>query len=197
MAFRGENTARQDNKGINTSRLGKNNSQQPQTETYEEKIARLDREARLEQIEKEEAAEKRAKKNKDFVQYSEAGLRALAQIKKGSSLQILHWMTAEMGKDNALIVSQDTIAEALDLSIPTIQRSIKTLIDAQILLMVKVGGGIIYHLNSTIVWKSWATNKKYAKFSAQVILGEKEYKQNLERKLIKSVSKKQGKLELE
>lgn len=198
MAFRGDgiNTKRGDNNGINTARLGKAVGQ-PMAETYEEKMARLDREARLEQIEKEEAAEERAKKNQDFVQFTKSGLNALAKLKSAFAVQVFLWLTKEMGNDNALIVSQDTIAEALGVSRQTTNKAISDLEAAQILLVIKAGTSIVYHLNSNFVWQSWATNKKYAKFSAQIIISEKEYQLSLERRLVKRVSKKQGKLELE
>jgi len=100
---------------------------------------------------------------------------AMALVNKNpQSYRILLFFVEQMDNYNALICSYDVICEALDISQSTAKRAIKVLRDHNFIDIYKSGTTNVYTINKQLVWKSWGTNYKYAKFSANMIIAERE-----------------------
>lgn len=99
-------------------------------------------------------------------------LRAL--VKTPAAADIFLFLIKNMDKTNAIVCSYAVLMEALNLSKATVTRSIKTLKDMKFVEVYKTGSTNVYAINANIVWKSYGSNAKYARFSANVILSSTE-----------------------
>lgn len=129
---------------------------------------------------KEVEARERAKKSpfKEFAQISldDKACDARIQLIKQSPIaaQIWEFLLKHSNKYNALVCSVNVFAEALGYKKQAITRALKVLRDMKFVDVKKSGVTNVYLLNKTLVWKSWGTNYKYAKFAATVIIAESE-----------------------
>lgn len=99
----------------------------------------------------------------------------ILRVKDGSSaLRIFLFLVDHMDNYNAIVCSSKVISEALDMSSATVSRAIKVLKDNEIIGIGKSGTTNIYYINKEIIWHSWATNRRYAKFGANVVISESE-----------------------
>jgi DNA-binding transcriptional regulator YhcF (GntR family) len=114
--------------------------------------------------------------NTNFIQFYEDNIDLFDNITKENpnSLRIFWWILKRMDESNALVVSQQTIADALNIHKNTVYLATKYLKEHKILTVLKSGGTTIYVLNSKIVWKSDADSKKYAHFTAKVYITPEE-----------------------
>jgi DNA-binding Lrp family transcriptional regulator len=145
------------------------------TMTHEEYLNQL---ARVQKYEEEQKLKEEEKKTHEpFVKLKIGGLEALRKAKiDGSARIILDLFMEYMGKDNTLVISQQTIADILEYSLATVKRGIKDLIDKKVIKTIKSGNAIVYCINANIVWSTWANKEKYAHFEAKVLVSEKEQK---------------------
>jgi biotin operon repressor len=79
-----------------------------------------------------------------------------------------------MDTRNALVISQQALADMLDLGRTTIHVCTVYLKEKKALTVFKSGNTNVYALNSQIVWQDSAEAKRYAHFDAKVYLTEKE-----------------------
>jgi len=140
-------------------------------------------ERRLE-IEREQTAEKLAQKNHGFVQLTRANLGDLRElaIQSITAFEIISYMVEKMNRQNAIIVSQETLAKLTGKSLITIKRSIAHLEKHKWLKILKVGTANAYVINSKIFWTS-TREGRYAAFHAQVITSEAEQRQPIDENL--------------
>lgn len=122
--------------------------------------------------------------NPKFVQMNERNMDSLITLIKENSMagQIFIWISKRMNKSNALVVSQQTLAETLDISRQSVYTSIKFLRDNNYLTILKSGNTNVYVLNERIVWKAEADKRRFAQFSAEVYLGETEQEMEFKEK---------------
>lgn len=108
-----------------------------------------------------------------FVQTERAvhELWAKFAVKKPVASGVLHYLAANVGRHNAVIVSQKVIAAALGVSDRTIIRAIADLEQGQWVQVVKLGAGRerAYVLNDRVVWADKRDNLRLSRFSAEVI----------------------------
>jgi hypothetical protein len=139
--------------------------------------------------------------NTNFVQFYEDNLNLILQmnIENHSAVNVLLWIVRRMDNRNALVASQQTIANALSLSRQTINASVAYLREKKALTVLKSGNTNVYAVNVQIVWKSTADNKRYAHFDAKVYISDfeqEEERQNVQTQLFghavkgKTVNKK-------
>lgn len=91
-----------------------------------------------------------------------------------TAVKVFTWLLKQMDKRNALVVSQQALAEALNVSRMTIHTSTKYLKDKRAIDVFKSGNVSIYAVNAQIAWKADATGKKYALFDAAVYIADSE-----------------------
>lgn len=125
-------------------------------------------------------AEKRTiSDNKDFLMFYREHLSTIAQLSnEPQALRLFLWMVDKMNRVNSLMCSVKVMAEALDVSEPTIYRAVKHLKDGQYIKTIKSGASNIYHINAQIVWQSMQSRHQHAEFNTRVIVSENEQDQS-------------------
>jgi len=131
---------------------------------------------------------KSVKGNSDFVmtfRSSYESLRALG-LEDAKARVLLDFFLEHMDKENALIVSRETIKDILGWSLPTIDRKIKILKELQFINIMRTGSSNVYYVNANIAWTTWNDKRDYAQFRAMVLVSKKEQragKENLQKHL--------------
>ncbi len=95
-----------------------------------------------------------------------------------SAVKVFVWLLQHMDKRNALVVSQEALAEAMGMHRTTIFRCINYLREKKAVETVKSGSTNIYAVNAQIAWKADANGKKYALFNAAVYIAHSEQQEN-------------------
>lgn len=91
--------------------------------------------------------------------------------------QLLQVMVSNMGRHNALVTSQATLANLLGCSVRTIQRNIDILIEHKWIEVRQVGpsgNGAAYIVNSRVAWSGKRNGIRYALFEAAVLVSDTE-----------------------
>jgi DNA-binding transcriptional ArsR family regulator len=145
-------------------------------------------EERQKQIKEEENREKesreKAKKSpfKNFVQVNKDYYKAedWLMAKSPIAYRIFKFLINEMDDYNAVVCSYKVLQENFGVSQDTIRRAIKILKEKNYVYVYKSGTSNVYAVNKNIVWNSWGTNYKYAKFGANIILSESEQEKSVQ-----------------
>ena len=121
-----------------------------------------------------------SKKNQNFCQwFDKTGLEvARLNLKNPTAISIMHFLTVNMTKKNAVVCSVKALEDFIGVKRSTVYKSIKFLKDNNLVKIVELSGVNIFIFNKDYVWKSWA-NAKGLQFDADVILSEKEISANL------------------
>ncbi|MBB3842421.1 hypothetical protein FHS57_006455 [Runella defluvii] len=93
-----------------------------------------------------------------------------------TAVKMFVWLLQHMDRRNALVISQEALAEAMNLHRTTIFRSTLYLKEKKAIDVLKSGNTNIYAVNAQVAWKSDAKGKKYAMFDAKVYIAECEQK---------------------
>ena len=145
----------------------------PGSMTFDERAAQLD-----EEKQKQEAADKRAKQSpyKNWYQFNLDHNKEMMWLAKNAPRAhlILLFLLEHMDCYNAVVCSYQVICEALDIGRTTASQSIKLLKEKGFIVILKSGTSNVYVVNDDLAWKSWAKNKRYSKFPANVILAASE-----------------------
>lgn len=99
-------------------------------------------------------------------------LQVLA-IKSPVAMGTLMYMVNRMSRSNALVVSQQAIADELGIKRESVNRAIKHLTDHNFVQVIKAGGASVYVVNSRVAWQG-DRGARYAAFGADVIALETE-----------------------
>lgn len=137
---------------------------------------------------KKKEADEREKKNDNFTQVYHKYWRFMSEIiNENPKAAILYNFLAEhVAPDTgAIVVSQQILADKLNVSRMTISRHIKYLEEKHVVLKISLSGGVCaYALDPEMVWKSWSTNKDYATFKTQTLVKKIDLEKNeIHRKL--------------
>jgi biotin operon repressor len=118
--------------------------------------------------------------NNNFVQFYKDSLDFVIEATRENptALRVFFWIVQHMDNRNALVVSQQTLADTLDLGRTTIHLCTVYLKEKQALTVLKSGNTNVYALNAQIVWQDSAEAKKYAHFDAKVYISEKEQEED-------------------
>jgi len=119
--------------------------------------------------------------NANFVMLFKSEISSIVQIQKDDpKAGALFMMLLEhMDKDNALIVSLDTLAELMEWGKATVSRKVKYLKDKNFITTQRTGNSSIYFVNANIAWTTYANKKDYAKFKASVLISKAEQQHRL------------------
>jgi DNA-binding MarR family transcriptional regulator len=132
------------------------------------------------QLDKKEA-EAAYKKNHNFVQLYRDQLLQLRKLthKNKTALSVLLLLVEKMDKQNALIISQNTLMKILGKSRQTISKSIKVLKEGNFINIVKVGTANAYIINANVFWQNSQIMKdRTATFTATVFAVKNEQEEN-------------------
>lgn len=118
-----------------------------------------------------ERAEKRLPKNLDFVQISRKELRAISELGEQNplGLKVLMMLAQVMNKQNAVVMSFDTMIKITGKSRSALSKAVSELKRERWLQVVKVGTANAYVLNSAVFWTDRGDKRYTASFSAQVV----------------------------
>lgn len=140
-------------------------------------------------IREQEHQEKLEKANPKFVQVTNQNLPAIQKLIAKNSLAggIFFFFCENMNNNNSVACSSKVIEDYFDSSRMSVYRAIKLLKERNFISTSKMGNINVYHLNEKLVWKKEKDKRKYAKFSATIILSEEE---QISHKKVKSDMKK-------
>lgn len=115
-------------------------------------------------------------------------------LKNKNAVAILQFFITEMGTNNALVMSQQAIADVLGVTRQTVSTAIKLLEKRNFIQIYKSGGANVYAVNHDLFWKTSRHNITKSKFmstDATIIFSEKEYLKNVEKNTLKMVDNKE------
>lgn len=114
-----------------------------------------------------------------WVQTERAAHEAWANLiaKSPAAARILHLLTARVGDRNAVVMSQKTMGDLLNVSRDTIKRGIALLREDRWIEVRQIGDrGTVnaYVINRNVVWTGPRDGIRYALFSANVVVSDQE-----------------------
>lgn len=124
--------------------------------------------------------------NHDFIQVTRSYLPEWRQLTRKSPLaaEILLFLVEHMGKqNNAVVASYATIQELTGRSRATVARAIKLLKEQNWIDVVQIGTATAYAVNERVAWRTHASQRQYAMFSATVVASSTEQKDRRTSKL--------------
>lgn len=92
--------------------------------------------------------------------------------RKPRAAELLHHLVAQMGQQNAVVVSQKVLAQIMGKSLDTVQRALRVLEDERWIQIVKMNGpGTVaaYVVNDRVAWAQRRDQLHLSVFSATVI----------------------------
>lgn len=109
--------------------------------------------------------------NAGFIQVSKVYIDEMNDLAQHaqSAHRVLWTLIKEMNKQNAVMISQDSLCKLTKLSSATVKRAVALLREQQWLEVLKMGTANIYRVNSNVVWQDRADGR-WASFNAHVIL---------------------------
>ena len=94
-------------------------------------------------------------------------------IKHPTAMGTLMFLANNMGRNNALAISQSAIAAKLGVAVRSVNTSIKLLDTHRFIEVVKVGNLCVYRVNTRVAWQG-TRGERFAHFTADVIALEIE-----------------------
>ena len=130
---------------------------------------------RQQELAEQAEAEKRAKKNYNFVQIEKRALRLVRELYDDNPAagKLLFILAEKMNRQNALVCSYDTMSKITGLGRTTLYKAVKYLKDHNWVEVIKVGTANAYVINSRVFWQSHA-DKKMTVFHATIIASSDE-----------------------
>ena len=127
---------------------------------------------------KEQENYEESKKNSNFVMMYRDHMPEMRWLmkKNGIAASILNFIMEHMDNKNALMCSYQVFMDYFEVSKPTITRCIKILFDNGFIDILKSGTSNVYVVNHSIAWTSWENQKKYSKFSGNILVSATENK---------------------
>lgn len=125
----------------------------------------------LERLRGEVARLKHGAVNQGFVQVSRKYLDDLDDLafKSPAARRLLTALVKSMNRQNAVMVSQESLQKLTGLSGSTIKRAIALLREQQWIEVLKVATSNVYRVNSGVYWTARADGR-WASFSAEVLV---------------------------
>lgn len=110
-----------------------------------------------------------------WLQFEKKALKELQvlAIKSPAAMGTLMYMVNRMSRSNALVVSQQAMADELGIKRESVNRAIRHLVEHNFLQVIKAGGASVYVVNSRVAWQG-NRGERYAAFQADVIALENE-----------------------
>lgn len=91
--------------------------------------------------------------------------------RKPRAAQLLHHLVAQMGAQNAVVVSQKVLAQLMGCDVRTVSRSVSVLVDESWIQVVRIGKGkeAAYVVNDRVAWGQPRDQLRLSVFSATVV----------------------------
>lgn len=102
---------------------------------------------------------------------------SLLTIKAPRASALLQVMVGQMGRHNALVTSQDTLARLMGCNVRTVQRALDVLVAENWIEVRRIGpsgNGSAYVVNSRVAWSGQRDGIRYALFEAAVLVSDAE-----------------------
>ena len=138
--------------------------------------ARAERQMELDAQDRDLVAETEAarRSDRDFTKVYQKGWNRIQSLMKEapSAARVYAWLAQHIdGTSGAVVVSQEVMARALEVSEITVRRHTKMLEEKGAIVRIKVGTGVYaYALDPEEIWKSWADRKDEAAFTAKTLV---------------------------
>lgn len=115
-------------------------------------------------------------KNRDFVQVYRNYIDSIAELasQNSTAYKLFMLLIKHMDGNNALCVSVKTLSEILEVSTKTVTRAANYLKKHGWVCVLKSGTTNVYIINPDIAWTSYANQKQYCKFQANVLVSRTE-----------------------
>lgn len=115
----------------------------------------------------------------NWVQTERAAHEAWAALilKAPKAAQLMHLLTARVGENNAVVISQKTLAGLMKCSRRTVQRAVEVLSEDRWIEVRQIGenGTVNAHIiNDRVVWLGKRDGIRYSLFTASVVVSEEE-----------------------
>lgn len=107
---------------------------------------------------------------------------ALLTLRKPRASALLQYLVAKMGKQNAVVVSQKSLALLLDCHVNTVKNAVRDLVAGRWISVVKLNGpGSVnaYVVNSQVAWGQARSDLRLSVFDAAVVANWEEQDQEL------------------
>jgi hypothetical protein len=112
-------------------------------------------------------------RNGNWVQTERKAHEAWANLilKKPNAAALLHHLVAQMGYQNAVVISQSTLGKLVGVHERTIRRAVSDLVNDQWIQVIRIGKGreSAYVVNSCVAWGQSRDQLCLSKFSAVVV----------------------------
>lgn len=133
---------------------------------------------------KESTASSNEDKNPHFIQLTKGIAPAvLTKVSKAnpSSIPVLMFFFENMDNSNVILVSQQTIADAIEMNVRSVTRAIKTLEEHGAIGIGKVGNANVYIVNPHVVFQQAYAKRKMVVIKGNILLGRDENKKLFEK----------------
>lgn len=108
-----------------------------------------------------------------WVQTERAAHEAWASLiaRKPRAAQLLHHLVAQMGHQNAVVVSQKVLAQLMGVDTRTVSRSVAVLVEEHWVQVIRIGKGkeAAYVVNDRVAWGQPRDQLRLSTFSATVV----------------------------
>lgn len=94
-------------------------------------------------------------------------------VKHPAAMGTLMYLITNMGRNNALAVSQAVMAKKIGVKVLAVNRAIRLLDEHRFIEIVKVGNLCVYRVNTRVAWQG-NRGERFAYFMADVIAFESE-----------------------
>ena len=110
-----------------------------------------------------------------WLQFEKKALKELQTlaIKSPAAMGCLMYMVNRMSRSNALVVSQQAIADELGIKRESVNRAIRYLSEHNFIEVIKAGGTSVYRVNTRVAWQG-IRGERFTHFTADVIALEVE-----------------------
>lgn len=143
-----------------------------------EQVSQMDMERVKMARENQDVVEELRRQNSGFVQVYDRGWQTLRNLilEQPGAARLWTVLAEHIDSEHgAVVASQSTLAELLDVHERTIRRWVKALEDCGAIVVVHLGGkASVYALDPHAVWRSWDARKDRAVFKTKTILGKKQ-----------------------
>lgn len=123
-------------------------------------------------------------KNPHFIQLTKGIAPAvLSKVSKAnpSSIPVLMFFFENMDNSNVILVSQQTIADAIEMNVRSVTRAIKTLEEHGAIGIGKVGNANVYIINPHVVFQEAYAKRQMVIIKGNILLGREENKKLFEK----------------
>jgi hypothetical protein len=91
-------------------------------------------------------------------------------MKHSTAARLMHLMVAQMGAQNALVISQPTLAGLMKCHVRTVQRAIDVLVEDRWVQRVTIGGTVHgYIINDQVAWCEKRAMKEHSVFTGAIV----------------------------